>query len=267
MKYDGIVLYSDLDGTLLDEERRLSKENIDAISHFVSQGGSFAIASGRMERTTLINFPQLPINCPSIFFNGAIVFDVNTQKVLFSTYMPEGLTPVLQDIINRYPTTCAEINVRGKAYVYNLNDIIRVQLKREGLEGIEGSWRDIPKDWLKVLFADKHEVLEKIKADLDKLDRDDINIVFSEYELLDIMARDVSKGSALKKLREIYKDSWRFIVAVGDNENDLEMLKQADLSIAVSNGTPRVKSISNHIISHHNIPCIPQVLEIMEAYL
>lgn len=267
MKYDGIVIYSDLDGTLLDDERKLSKENIDAISRFVSQGGSFGIASGRMEKTTLIKFPQLITNSPSIFFNGALVFDVNTKEVLFSTFMPQGLAPVMQDIISRYPAACAEINVRGKAYVYNFNDIIRVQLMREGLEGIEGSWQDLPKDWLKVVFADKHEVLVKIKADLDKLGRDDINIMFSEHELLDIMARDVSKGSALKKLRAIYKNAWRLVAAVGDNDNDYEMLKQADLGIAVSNATPGVKSVSDYIISHHNTPCMPQVLGILEEFL
>ena len=72
MKYDGIVIYSDLDGTLLNDKRgKLLKENMDAISHFVSQAGALPWQRARMERTTLINFPQLAINCPSIFFNGA----------------------------------------------------------------------------------------------------------------------------------------------------------------------------------------------------
>ena len=267
MKYDGIVIYSDLDGTLLNDKRMISEENIDAISHFVSHGGSFAVATGRMERTTLIKFPQLSFNAPGIFFNGALVFDINTQEVLYSTLMPEGLAPILQDIVTRYPTACAEVNVRGKAYVYNFNDIVRAQLKREGLEGIEGSWQDVPKDWLKVIFADKHEVLEKIKADLDRLGRQDINIIFSENELLDIMAKDVSKGAALKKLMDANVDKWRHVVAIGDNENDYDMMKQAHISIAVSNATASVKSVSKHIIGHHNIPCIPQVLEILENYL
>jgi Cof subfamily protein (haloacid dehalogenase superfamily) len=267
MKYDGIVIYSDLDGTLLDDRRKLSKENLDAISRFVSQGGSFAVATGRMERTTLINFPQLTINSPSIFFNGALVFDVKAKEVLFSTLMPEGLVPMLRDIAARYPTACVEVNVRGKAYVVNMNDIIRIQLEREGLEGIECSWQDLPGDWLKVLFADKHEVLELIKADLDRLGRKDINIMFSESELLDIMAKGVSKGAALKKLRDLYKDRWKLLVAVGDNDNDYEMLKQADLGIAVSNATPKVKSVADYIIDHHNIPCMPQVLDILDSHL
>lgn len=267
MKYDGIVIYSDLDGTLLDDRRALSKENMDAISRFVSQGGSFAVATGRMERTTLINFPQLAINSPSIFFNGALVFDVNTREVLFSTFMPEGLAPMLQEIFYRYTTACLEINVHGKAYVFNPNDIIRAQIKREGVIVAEGSWQDLPSNWLKVLFADKHEVLEKIKADLDKLERKDINIMFSEHELLDIVSSDVSKGAALKKLRALYKNKWKLVVAVGDNDNDYEMLEQADLGIAVSNATPKVKSVSDYIINQNNIPCIPQVLEILNSYL
>lgn len=57
MKYDGIVIYSDLDGTLLDSERNLSKENMDAINSFISQGGRFGVATGRMERTTTVKFP------------------------------------------------------------------------------------------------------------------------------------------------------------------------------------------------------------------
>ena len=70
MKYDGIVIFSDLDGTLLDDDRRLSQENYDAVARFVSQGGRFGVATGRMERTTLHNFPGLAINIPSIFLTG-----------------------------------------------------------------------------------------------------------------------------------------------------------------------------------------------------
>lgn len=267
MKYDGVVIYSDLDGTLLNKERKLLQENIDAISRFVSQGGSFAAATGRMEKTTLINFPQLSINAPSIFFNGALVYDVNSHEVLFSTFMPDGLEPVLQDMMSRYPTTGVEVNVRGMAYVFNENEIIRKQLSREGLEAVPGSWGNIPGDWLKVLFADSHDILEKIKSDLDDMGRTDINVMFSEHELLDVMASGVSKGAALKKLRDIYKDSWRLVVAIGDNDNDFEMLKQADIAIAVSNATDKVKSVSDHIISHHEIPCMPQVMEILDGHL
>ncbi len=267
MKYDGIVIFSDLDGTLLDDKRELSKENLDAITNFISQGGRFGVATGRMERTTTVKIPDLYMNVPSIFFNGAMAYDTNSKEVLYKTTMPDDLRPVLKKIMAEYPETCCEINMHGKAYVFNPNDIVREQLDREGLEVEEAPWEDIPGEWVKILFLDKHETLEKIKADLEKLSRTDLNIVFSENELLDIMEKSASKGAALHKLKSIYGDSWRLLVAIGDNDNDLEMIRAADLGIAVDNATPAVKEASDYIIKNHNTPCIPQVLELLEIYL
>ncbi len=267
MKYDGIVIFSDLDGTLLDKDRNLSKENMDAITSFISQGGRFGISTGRMERTTTVKFPELYMNVPSIFFNGAMAYDINTKKVLFKTTMSDDIKPVLKKIMLKYPDTCCEINMHGKAYVFNPNDIVRSQLEREGLEVEEAPWEDIPGEWLKILFLDKHETLEAIKADLDQLSRTDLNIVFSEHELLDIMGKSASKGAALNKLKSIYGEKWRLLVAIGDNDNDLDMIQIADLGIVVENATPAVKEASDFIIKNHNAPCIPQVLEILETYL
>ncbi|NLL67522.1 MAG: HAD family hydrolase [Clostridiaceae bacterium] len=266
MKYDGIVIFSDLDGTLLDEDRKLSKENMDAISRFVQQGGSFGIATGRTEKALTFNFPDLNVNAPSIFFNGALACDANCERVLFNYTIPDSYEAIIKRILAKYPKVGCEINLRKKAYVFNLNDNLRTQIKREGLEWEESAWEDIPGGWIKVLFADRRETLKEIKADLEQLNND-INVVFSEYDLLDIMAKGVSKGAALDKLKSIYKESWRFTVAVGDNHNDLELIQAADLGIAVDNAVPAVKDASAITIENHNTPCIPQVLDILETYL
>lgn len=267
MKYDGIVLFTDLDGTLLDDKRQLSEENLDALRDFAGQGGRFGVATGRMERTTLYNFPDLPVNTPSIFFNGALVYDLQAGKQVYGITMPVGLEAVFQDILDRYPSSLVEINAAGKAFIPRYNDIIRTQLKREGLIGVEAGWDDIPGGWFKVLVADGHERLEKVKAELDGLDRTDINIMFSEEELLDIMARDVSKGAALLRLKKANSVTWRTVFAVGDNDNDLDMIQAADVGICVANGTPSVRDAARYEVADHNIPCVPQVLKIIDQYL
>ncbi|NLX63389.1 MAG: HAD family hydrolase [Clostridiaceae bacterium] len=267
MKYDGIVIYSDLDGTLLDSERKLSKVNMDAINYFISQGGRFGVATGRMERTTEIMFPDLKLNVPSIFFNGAMAYDTSLKKVLFKTVISGDLEPVLKKFISEYPEICCEINIHGKAYVFNPNHVLQTQLEREGILVEEARWEDIPDGWIKVLFMGDHGTLEKIKADFDKLGRTDLNIVFSEDDILDIMEKSASKGSALSKLKSLYGENWRFVVAIGDNDNDMELVQTADLGIAVGNASPAVKKASDFIIKDHNTPCIPQVLELLESYL
>lgn len=240
---------------------------MDAIDYFTSQGGRFGVATGRMEQTTRIKFPDLNLNLPSIFFNGAMIYETNTDTVLYKTAMSDDLKPVLREIMSIYPKVCCEISIHGKSYVFNPNDTAREMAEREGFELEEAPWDDIPGEWLKVLFIEKHETLKFIKADLEGLNRTDLNIVFSEHEFLDIMDKSASKGAALKRLKSIYGNDWRLIVTVGDNDNDLELIQTADLGIAVDNATPAVKKASDYIIMDHNTPCIPQVLEVLEGHL
>lgn len=267
MKYDGIVLFSDLDGTLLDDQRQLSKENLEAISNFVKHGGRFGVATGRVEQTIRLRFPELPINTPSIFFNGALVFDTQTHQELYSVYLPEGLEQIFQDILDQYPYSSIEVNAAGKAYVLRYNDIIRSQVAREGLPSVEARWQDIPKNWYKVLIADRHDVLEEIRKELDGLKRVDFKSMFSEKDMVDIIAQDISKGKALSHQKMVNHDNWRLVFAVGDNDNDVDMIQTADVGIAVANARPCIKEAAKYEIAHHNIPCIPQVLKIIDTYI
>jgi Cof subfamily protein (haloacid dehalogenase superfamily) len=266
MKYDGIVIYSDLDGTLLDPQRRLSPENVKAISYFVEEGGRFGVATGRMEQTTRLKFPELPINIPSIFFNGALIYDTHKDQRLKGQFLPQGLPPLFQKILDHYPDIGLEINTPGRAYILRSHEIIGIQLAREGLTGIEACWEEVPPDWYKVIFVGDHETLVKVKAEVDSLNRTDITIMFSETELLDVMARDVSKGKALAQLMEAHKE-WRTVFAVGDNDNDYEMIQKAHVGIAVANARPSLKEAAQHVIDHHSVPCMPQVLKIIDTYL
>jgi len=261
MKYDGIAIISDLDGTLLDEERNLSTDNLEAIHEFIHHGGSFGVATGRMERTTKFKFPQLPVNVPSIFYNGALIYDLKKEAALRKSVMPRGLGAFFQEYLDRYPDLGLEINAQGTAYIIRSNAIIETQLEREGLEGVKASWQEVPEDWYKVLLAAERERLEVVKEELLNAGSEDLAIVFSEKQLVDIMAKGVSKGSALRDLRAMVGRGWRTVIAVGDNENDLSMLQSADYGIAVGNACRAVKECADLVIKPNCYPAIPEVLD------
>lgn len=267
MKYDGIVIFSDMDGTLLDPERKLSPENVKAVQHFIKEGGRFGVATGRMHRTTLVKFPELPINVPSIFYNGALVYDLQNRTKLFSVLIPEGLLPVLQDIYALYPDVGLELVDPEKAYILRNHAVIKPQLDREGLEGVSASWDEVPHQWYKIIFAGDHEALRKVKAHVDSLNRPEITIIFSEKEFLDVMASNVSKGRALAQQMKEHEKDWKMVFALGDNDNDYEMIQTAHVGIAVGNARTKIKEIAKHVIQPHSVPCIPQVLEIIDSYL
>lgn len=266
-KYAGIVLYSDLDGTLLDENRCLSRENLEAVQLFIREGGRFAIATGRMEQTTRVNFPELPVNLPCIFYNGALVLDMETDEPLLARTIKTNLRHELQTILDKYPDAGVEILVDGHGYIVRWNDIIREQLAREGMTGEDASWDDIKDGWFKALVLAEKDTLVLARADLTAMGRDDIEILFSEDTLLDMMANGVSKGTALGWIRQKIGTDWHTVFAIGDNENDADLVRFADVGIAVGNACPSVKLAAQYVIQPHNIPCIPQVLQLIDANL
>lgn len=266
-KYSGIVLYSDLDGTLLDSRRRLHPENLEAVRHFVGNGGRFAVATGRMERTIGINFPELPLSLPCIFYNGALVYEPGTGSALHAQTIGSGIERELQAVLDRYPDAGVEILSGGQAYIVRWNDIIREQLAREGMPGLDAIWSEIPAGWYKALVIAEESTLRHAKRDLEACGRTDLEILFSESTLLDMMAAGVSKGSALEWIRRELGQDWKQLVAIGDAENDAEMVRRADVGIAVGNACEAVRQAANHVIASHVVPCIPQVLRILDAKL
>lgn len=74
-KFDGIVLLSDMDGTLLDDQKQISEENQRAIDRFEREGGCFCIATGRPPMTTVDFEELLPADAPRVYLNGAFVRD------------------------------------------------------------------------------------------------------------------------------------------------------------------------------------------------
>ena len=164
MKYSGIALFADLDGTLLDDKRQLSDENLAAVRYFVENGGSFAVATGRMERSTLINFPELTVNTPSIFYNGALVYDINRRGKNYTRFICLKAWNLFSSIYLTASHPCGlEVNAKGEAYVIRYNDKIDFQLKREGFKGIMSGWDEVPREWYKILIADTRPILTGIK--------------------------------------------------------------------------------------------------------
>ena len=74
-KFDGILLLSDMDGTLLNGSSTVSPENLSALRYFMAEGGRFSVATGRSKPGMEHFLESLPINAPAVIYNGAVVYD------------------------------------------------------------------------------------------------------------------------------------------------------------------------------------------------
>ena len=85
MDYHNLALFSDLDGTLLDSQRQVSRENRQALEHFIAGGGLFGISTGRAPLNALALLPGVPINTWSVVLNGAEAYRYQTGTCLLYT--------------------------------------------------------------------------------------------------------------------------------------------------------------------------------------
>ena len=113
-KYTGKMIISDLDGTLIPRGGAISAENRAAIKEFVTEGG-FAIATGRTPEAAAGYVEGLPINAPSVFFNGAMLYDWEQKKVLKTMPLTAGdkenLWPAFaKRSLVEFPEACIEVS-------------------------------------------------------------------------------------------------------------------------------------------------------------
>lgn len=262
MKYTGIVLMTDLDGSLLDSQLQISKENREAIEYFIKEGGRFGIATGRGPENAKVILGTLPINFPSIFYNGCIIYDWNIEEVLMEKSIAgQGMIRFLEYAIKNHPQVDILVYTRlGCSLVSPLTNeadgfiAMHHPLEKKPLSYIEGH------SVIKILFKGND-------ADLLALDHyftqnqwdQEAKLIKSWDDFMECIPQDVSKGSMLNELKkQVSSDS--LIYAVGDYDNDLEMIQEAHVGIATENALDGIKSVADYITLNHNNSAIAHVI-------
>lgn len=243
-----VLLITDLDGTLLPHSKVLSQKDIDAISKFVSSGGNFSVATGRPLESVTLYFEQLNISAPIILYNGSAIYDVNHKKYLWSKYLSENCKELISDVLNKFSNASAEILTTEGIFALQINDTEKYHISITNTEPIQCTLDEIKGDWLKALFAVEPEEMDELISYIDKEKYSDLSFVQSCRFFYEVLPFNISKGSALKILKNKCDYNSHTIVAVGDYYNDIEMLKIADVGVATANANDDVKDIADIVL-------------------
>lgn len=246
-KFTGKLLVSDMDATLLSRDHTVSEQNRRAIEYFISEGGKFTVASGRMEAAIRHYFSQMTINAPAILHNGAKLFDFEKNKILYEKSIEENRKNAIRRVHDELPQIGLEVYSNETVYVYRKcfeTERFKTRSYDVVYELPDEIWKE---PWTKVLLIGKKELLDKYEP-IYRNEYDEGYCVRSGAYYLDVVANGVSKGIALERLSDILKIPRENIYAVGDNMNDIDMLKFAKTSCAVENAEPEVKQTADYIV-------------------
>ncbi|MHB1334838.1 MAG: HAD family hydrolase [Candidatus Humimicrobiaceae bacterium] len=249
MKYK--ILVSDLDGTLLNRDSKISSLNKKAIFDCINNGIEIILATGKSQSyiTKIVNLFDLKL--PQITQNGGVVVNAN-QDILFSVKINPKVYFNIIKILKDKDLKDFLITLENGTYFfekYNINMENSI-LTGEDLKKVDKVEQDYYANNVAsiTLFIEENNPLENfLKGKFHNM----LQVVRCEKNNLDILNINATKGIALKKICKMYNIKTKEVVAFGDNPNDLSLFDQAGLSIAVKNAHNKVLEKA-HIITSEN---------------
>ncbi|HHW00770.1 MAG TPA: HAD family phosphatase [Clostridiaceae bacterium] len=262
--FKGILLVCDMDGTLLDSKKQISRQNREAVKYFVEKGGRFTIATGRMDLGIAQYMPQLPVNAPVILYNGSLIYDFDKKERLWYKLLPTDVRNVLIHLMEKFPQMGIEVFHGGQMILLKENDITDMHLKRAEFFPRRATIEEVPDGWYKVILAWEHEKLEEVeKYILENIINEEspFYVVYSEPFFLEILSKEASKGRALKELIQMLQISRSKVIAVGDNMNDIDMIEVAGIGIAVENAHEQLKKVADYCFPDNDNHAVSKIVE------
>ncbi len=253
--FDGCLLASDIDGTLLISDY-LPQRNIDAIDFFVREGGVFSLATGRTAGAVSSVTARLKNLSPSIVANGSMIYDFNSDTALYEQFVPNEDRYIVKKVIDGCKTVGIEIHSGKQVLVVNSNQETIDHEKYENLDALPLDYEAaLGYNWNKVLYLftdnDEAEKVKKIIASCKHNSQfvDTTAIIDGRRRYyFEHVPKNISKATTLKILCEKLNIKQGCCYAIGDYYNDLEMIKTADIGAALIDSPDEVKAVATTVV-------------------
>ena len=249
---------SDLDGTLMHKDLKISDFSVKTINALVGKGVAFTYATARSISSAGTITKDLKLNLPVITRNGAVLADNNTGKIIEKALFTEKEVEMLKEMLPELPKT-------GFVSCYFGDDMKKVfagSLHTAELQGYLDCYKDDPSV---VTVSDLSEMFmgnpgyvtiigNKVETEPLYLRTREYNgweclfqkDVYRDEYWLEIAPRNSTKAKSILKLKEEY--GFDKLVVFGDSVNDIPMFKIADEAYAVSNAVDELKALATGII-------------------
>lgn len=254
-KFTGLLLASDYDNTLTYTEEALrlcrpmppvSDANQAAIRYFMAEGGIFSVATGRAKPAFEAVADGVPMNGPTILFNGAAIYDFSAGKYLCEAFLPETARANIAQTIRELPFAAVELyHDNNDIHALQPNDVTRRHLHvTHSPTVIVDSMEQVPSPISKALFSTEPEDQAALLAYLRVQSWfGDYEIVASSESLVELTAKGANKGGMVRRMAELLHIPQANVACVGDHANDISMLTWAGMAFAPANALPEVRAL------------------------
>lgn len=251
MEYE--ILALDLDGTLTNSRKEISKPTIDALISVQELGKKVVLASGRPTYGVLPLARRLHLNDYGSYilcFNGGQITDCRTGRTIYNRTLPAVIAGKLMEIVCKYP---------GMDIISYRDDTIISGISPNPYTKLESRINHMPivvsKDFTaefkdpvnKFLVTGDPKTILKIKGEVTRYFRSYLNVYCSDPFFLEIMPSGIDKAHSLLRLLTGIGLNADQMICCGDGYNDLTMIEAAGMGVAMANAQPLVKESADYV--------------------
>ena len=279
--FSDVLLTVDFDRTLTGPDSTIPERNLEAIRYFIENGGAFTVNTGRSLPMTKVFRDIVPVNVPLLLYNGSAAYDLENQKILDAALIPLEQSRIIRRLMHLVPDMTVEVQGLDAHYIFeenpawdafsegnhcawghakpedDLGPFLKLALYgRIGSAAVSALYEYTPEEIQR--FDEVQQLLQEELGDYCEIFR-------AAPKILDIHAKGVSKANAARALQK--KLGRSILVCVGDGENDVSMLDDADFAFApgdaiVADRYPTVCNCADGAVADVIYEKIPEILKI-----
>lgn len=260
------IIALDMDGTLLNDKKVITDRTKDALIKAREKGVKVVLASGRpvdglkqyLEELNLISDEEYVLS-----FNGSLVQKVKSEEVLYEIGLNGKDLHYLYDVSNNLGVNIHAFSPTRGLITPKVSKYTELEARLNNIDINICDFNEVTEDEhiVKVMFIDEEELIDKVVEKLPAEMYEKFKVVRSSPFFLEEINKESGKATGLAALAKYLNVSKDEIIAVGDAENDLDMIEYAGLGVAMGNASESVKKIANYITADNNNDGIAEVIE------
>ncbi len=242
--YSDVLLTVDFDRTLTAPDSTIPVRNLEAIEYFMANGGAFTVNTGRSVPMYSGQLDRVPVNAPLLLYNGSAAYDRDRKEFTFFTPIELDMVPTLKKTMELFPGHPVELQGLEHHYLFRDNEMwARFNVHNSCPYAfcdvdaapspflkfsIYGQIRDVTVADLYNGSAEEFAAMDRIEETLNREFGDRCVVFRAANRIIDVHARGVSKAKAARRLQQ--ELGRKILVCIGDGENDVNMLEEADFA-------------------------------------
>lgn len=242
------LIACDLDGSLLNKQGQLTQKSIDTLNQLRGEGHVVVLATGRPYEGAIPKYLEIGLDTPLITDNGGSISNpMDTSFARQKTYLP---IPVVKELFKNTKDYIISAFFSDNQVLYAYKYDKKLEEFFNGMTSehvVELEFSELTVEPTGLVYLIDSKSMEKLEKYVDQFLGDTLSYrlwgVDNGYALYEIYLKHISKSSALTYLLDHYGMKKEQLIAFGDGINDVEMIRDAHLGVAMLNGVDEVKAV------------------------